>query len=366
MFTDSAYNNADACRFCWMCRHLCPISNVTGKEINSARAKGLLVSLVKRGAEFDATMAETMWECCLCGACTNDCVTGYEPRSYIREARSLAIAGGLVPPAIQKVVEQILETGSMYGKFEPNASLEKTLASLPKSGDILLYIGEVCRAETPFIAEAVIHLLQKANLSFFVLKDEPYAGGYMGDAIGFVEEVKQQAGLLSKAIDATQAKTVVVIDPIDTRVMKHEYPAWNCAPKAEIISATAFIAQLVDAGKLKPRIEGGICSVHDAGALSRDLGETEPVRKLLQAMGIAVEEMFRNRDLAKSSGGALLKRYAADCSVKLAQSRWDDLLRTNAKVMVTEAPGSYASMMQAIPEDCKLTDVFELLDRACL
>ena len=56
MFTDSAYNNADACRFCWMCRHLCPISNVTGKEINSARAKGLLVSLVKRGAEFDATM----------------------------------------------------------------------------------------------------------------------------------------------------------------------------------------------------------------------------------------------------------------------------------------------------------------------
>ena len=40
-FTEKSMGIVDSCRFCWMCRHLCPISLKTGKEINSARARGL-------------------------------------------------------------------------------------------------------------------------------------------------------------------------------------------------------------------------------------------------------------------------------------------------------------------------------------
>ena len=46
MFSEKAYKNAEACRFCWMCRHLCPVQLVTGKETNTPRAKGLLVSMI--------------------------------------------------------------------------------------------------------------------------------------------------------------------------------------------------------------------------------------------------------------------------------------------------------------------------------
>ena len=38
----------DACRFCWMCRHICPIGNVTGRERNNARARALSLSMVER------------------------------------------------------------------------------------------------------------------------------------------------------------------------------------------------------------------------------------------------------------------------------------------------------------------------------
>ena len=41
MFSEKAKKNADACRFCYMCRHLCPVELVTGKENNTPRAKGL-------------------------------------------------------------------------------------------------------------------------------------------------------------------------------------------------------------------------------------------------------------------------------------------------------------------------------------
>lgn len=365
MFSETAYKNADACRFCWMCRHLCPIALKTGKEVNSARAKGLMVSMVKRGMEYDESMAEAMWECCLCGACSNDCATGYEPRTFIREARSQAIANRVAPKKIAAYVEKLLSTGNIYGKEDMGETVSGLSAGLAEKADTLLYIGEVAAVETPEIAAAAVSLMKKAGVSFTILRKEPVSGGYMGDMIGFVDEVRQKAVALSKAIDGTGAGTVVVLDPIDARIMKHEYAQWNCAPGAEVVTATAYFASLVSSGALKAQKLGGVCSVHDAGALSRDLQETEPMRALLAAMGMENVEMFRTRELAKSCGGALLKQYDPALSAMTAQGRWEDLTRTRSRLMVTEAPGSLAALKSKIPEGCGAEDVLVLLDKAC-
>ena len=72
MISENALRHAEKCRFCWMCRHLCPVQHQTGKEINTPRAKGLLLSMVNKGAqEFDKDMGQAMYECLLCDACTN-------------------------------------------------------------------------------------------------------------------------------------------------------------------------------------------------------------------------------------------------------------------------------------------------------
>ena len=364
MFSEVAYKNADACRFCWMCRHLCPVSLKTGKEINSARARGLLVSMVKRGSEYDATMAENMWECVLCGACSNDCASGFEPRTFIREGRSIALAEGLAPKNVAALASTVLETGNIYGAKDLRENLKDELAGLPETAPVLLYIGEVASVETPEIAKAAIRLLKKAGVSFTVLKDEPVSGAYMGDLMGFVDEVRRQAVKLTAAIDASGAETVVVLDAMDARIVKHEYAEWNCAPKAEVLTATSYFAQLAAEGKLSIRKQSGVVSLHDAGALSRDLGETEPARALLSAMGYENSEMFRNRDLAKASGGALLKHYDPRLAKMLASGRWEDLTRLGLSHMVTEAPGSFAALSLAIPAGCELSDLLVLLDKA--
>ena len=46
MISQNALHHAEKCRFCWMCRHLCPVQHQTGKELNTPRAKGLLLSMV--------------------------------------------------------------------------------------------------------------------------------------------------------------------------------------------------------------------------------------------------------------------------------------------------------------------------------
>ena len=73
MISQNALKHANKCRFCWMCRHLCPVQLQTGKEINTPRAKGLLLSMNQRGKAFGPDEAQAMYECLLCDACTNDC-----------------------------------------------------------------------------------------------------------------------------------------------------------------------------------------------------------------------------------------------------------------------------------------------------
>lgn len=35
MISQNALHHAEKCRFCWMCRHLCPVQHQTGKELNT-------------------------------------------------------------------------------------------------------------------------------------------------------------------------------------------------------------------------------------------------------------------------------------------------------------------------------------------
>lgn len=115
MFSKDSARQADACRFCWMCRHICPVAGATGSEAWTPRARGLMISMIERGTEFDKDIAEAMYHCTLCDACANDCVTGYKPSEYTREARMRAVVEDLAPAAVIKMIDTISECGNIFG-----------------------------------------------------------------------------------------------------------------------------------------------------------------------------------------------------------------------------------------------------------
>ncbi|MGN0174367.1 MAG: 4Fe-4S dicluster domain-containing protein, partial [Acutalibacteraceae bacterium] len=87
IMSEKSKQHVDSCRFCWMCHHICPIGNATGQERNTARARALGISLVNREAiELDDIM-DNIYECCTCGACVNDCTTGWDPVMFTKETR---------------------------------------------------------------------------------------------------------------------------------------------------------------------------------------------------------------------------------------------------------------------------------------
>ena len=172
MFSEKAKKNADACRFCYMCRHLCPVELVTGKENNTPRAKGLQVSMLERCMKMDKGCAVTMYECLLCGACTADCVTGFDPLVFIREGRTQAVLEDLVPDFAKKVIDRLEATGNPYGATQAKVDL----TGVPQTGETLVWLGNAARYAVPDVAQALLAILKKAGVAFAVLPDEPASG----------------------------------------------------------------------------------------------------------------------------------------------------------------------------------------------
>lgn len=356
MFSEKAKKNADACRFCWMCRHLCPVELVTGKETNTPRAKGLQVSMMERGMPMDAASARTMFECMLCGACTNDCATGFEPPVFIREGRTQAVLNDLTPAYVQKVMDRVSETGNIYGA---KGCLVK-LDGIPEKGDLLVWLGATARYSTPHVAEALLKILTRAGVKFAVLKDEPASGSALGDLVGFIEDVRAEAQKAGKAIAASGAKKLVVLDSYDAALMRHEYKDWG-VELPEVVTATAFVDELIKAGKLALKREAMVVSYHDGSRLARDLDEHQPARDILAAMGCDIHEMWQNRRLAKCCGSAVAGQYLPELRKEVAANRWNDLKRTDAKTLVAACPQSTEALSETVPEGYAYKDLFELL-----
>ena len=98
-------------------------------------------------------------------------------------------------------------------------------------------------------------------MKYAVLKNEPSSGSALGDLMGFVEDVRAQAKKAAEAIKASGAKKVVVLDSYDAALFRHEYKDWGIE-LPEIVTATAFVDELIKAGKLTPKKEnhGGFLS----------------------------------------------------------------------------------------------------------
>ena len=136
LISEKSKKTIDACRFCWMCRHICPIGNVTGQERNNARARALSLSMVERGFDLTEDIVANVYECALCGACTNDCATGWDPVAFTKEVRLEAVINGVVPEYILKLVENIENTGNPYGEKDICDELKEEITKLP---NLLMY-----------------------------------------------------------------------------------------------------------------------------------------------------------------------------------------------------------------------------------
>ena len=359
MFSENAKKQIDACRFCWMCRHVCPVGLATGKEADTPRGRAVLCKYVLTGMDIQKEITGDMFACCLCNNCASWCETGFRPEVFIREARTEALVTDTVPPAVKPVVDRVLEKGTIYESTPVSA-----LPALPEKADVLLVLGETVRAKQPAIGAAAIRLLKKAGVNFTVLKDEPPVGAMMYDLVGEIRETRDVAAKFLKAAAAAEAQYIVCLDPTDARFLKQDCPRWGLEPFGEVFTATAYLAGLAESGALKViKPWKGTVTFHDPCRLSRDLEETEPARALLKACGAELKEMFLNRDSTRCCGGEVMASHSPRVTELIAGTRLDDAKRTGAELCITACPGCSQVLGSGGGDFVK--NILELLDECC-
>ena len=357
IMSEKCKQHVDSCRFCWMCHHICPIGNATGQERNTARARALGISLVNREAIDLSEIMDNIYECCTCGACVHDCITGWDPVMFTKETRLQAALEGKLPEYINTLVANCLETGNAYGKTATCDTLTASIKAHADKKDTLLFLGVDAKFMACEQANKAIKVLDKAGVDFTVLENEPASGVQLDFLIGAANETKEQMTACAKALD--EYKTVVVYDPNDAKAIKQLYKEYGIEVKPQVVTYTSFVAGLIKDGKLEAKNSGKAVVFQDPYQLSRDLEETEEAREIIMAYAV-LGEMLLNRAETVWAGNILMAQYMPEVIKLVAKRRIFNAQSIGAKTIVTACVSEYVSL-KAVAEDVEILSLEDLI-----
>ncbi len=353
VITEKAKKIADSCRFCWMCRHVCPIGNATGLERNTARARSLGVSLVVRGATELKEIADNIYECTLCGACTNNCMTGWDPKVFIQEVKTEIVLNGETPEYIVKLLERYQTTGNVYGK-EPCKCLNELYNT---DSETALFVGQDALYKSPESVKNAVAVLKKAGMKVSLEKNQD-----SGAALWFLTGKTQETQNAAKACAETlnKYKTVIVYDPVDLKLMLHEYKEWGIEIKAEIIGFNEYLLSLLENGKIIVKKSVNEYSLQDSYAYARELDDSETGRKLIEKVGVVKDMLLIGKE-ANLAGQLIMTEYMPEVMTQVAKDRWTNAINMDCKTVVTENPAEYVAMKATCPDGYRVISVEEMI-----
>lgn len=351
--TENAKKIADSCRFCWMCRHICPIGNATGLERNTARARALGVSLVVRGATELKEIADNIYECTLCGACTNNCMTGWDPKVFVQEVKTEIVLSGETPAYIMSLLEKYQATGNVFG-----AQACKCLDELYNSDSkTALFVGQDALYKSPESVKNAVALLKKAGVSVALDKNQD-SGAALWFLTGKTQETQNAAKACAEMLN--KYETVVVYDPVDLKLMLHEYKEWGIEITAKLVSFNEYLLSLIESGKIVVKKSENAYSLQDNYAYARELDDSATGRKLIEKVG-TVKDMLLIGKEANLAGQLIMAEYMPDVMTQVAKDRWFNAKNMDCKTVVTENPAEYVALKATCPEGYRVISVEEMI-----
>ena len=121
MYLDEFKDVIEACRFCFMCRHLDPVGNVTFREADTPRGRALIADCIRMdcSAINNSAYIETMYRSALSGANRTHCVSSYDETGLVLALRRDIVEAGLAPRKVKDLADQLCSVSfSVSGKAD--------------------------------------------------------------------------------------------------------------------------------------------------------------------------------------------------------------------------------------------------------
>jgi Fe-S oxidoreductase len=321
---------------------------------------------------------DEIWSCTTCGACEEECPVGIEYIDKIVDLRRGMVDDGAVPQSLQKPMSALEKRGNPWGKLEKNRAVwvsgvgENAKVKLVEKGETaetLYFVDSITSYDDRMqkIAQATARILQKGHADFAVIgKDEKDSGH---DVRRFGEEMLFQTLKEQniEAIQASEAKKIVVNDPHALNALRNDYEGM---PPVQHISE--FIAENASSLKFKPLEDGSkTYTYHDPCYLGRHNDTYDAPRTAIDCIpGIKRVEMTGNcRDRSFCcGGGGLMLFYEPEEETRMGVVRVQQAREAGADVIVTACPYCLTNIEDAIKVaglegQMEAIDLVELVDR---
>ncbi len=350
----------DGCRYCWMCRHVCPTGFATKHETHTPHGYALLVASATRGVStWDAETVDALYHCADCGCCESHCATHQPLPEAIVGARAGLAEAGLAPAAAADVRARLERWGSVHGDPGPRPAQAK--------GPIGLFVGDASVAGHGRTVDAALRLLARAGFEA-VPVGVGRSSGLVASALGFIETARTLATAVLGDVAASGCRQLLVLGPGDKFAFERAYAsrlglAW---PEGVLVrEATAALAEAHASGALPVQSLGNVrpWAYQEPDHAVRVGARPWPRQLLVAALGGAHERRPLRRDERAHPCGVAggLDLTQPELSRTLAEMRLDDAAAVGAARLVTEDPACIGHLQRHAGGRIEVVDLFELL-----
>lgn len=258
MNIDKYLDVINACRFCFMCRHLPPVGNVTFKEADTPRGRALIADKIRMNKENlkNPDYIKTMYESAMSAANRYHCVSHYDEAGLVLAVRQDIVEAGMAP-------EKVIELG---------AQLQQVEFKVSGSGDTLYYVDMNSDAANAPAGCKVI------------------SGGDTGKALevlGFTEEAAEVFAKFKAAVAASGCKTVVTSCPASYDMMKDKLDG------VKVLHSSEFISGKSDSGAIY---------YLDSDYLKNYQDNAVSPREILSGLGYSIKPFGTNPEESYTAG----------------------------------------------------------------
>lgn len=360
MALSTAVLTTDNCRYCLMCRHVCPVGHVTRLETLTPHGWGLLISSVQRGlATWNASSVDKLYSCADCGACQSHCVTDQPLPAAIALARAEVVAAGLTPARLVALNDAIDRWGNPYAQAGPEAVVG--------TGEVALFVGDEARYLWPAALQAALKLLRAVGVDP-ALVGVGRNSGYLPSSLGFPETARKLAAANLADLHASQAGSLLTLNPGDLyafRTLYRERLGVDFPAAVEVKEVTTLLAERLESGKLKlRRAAGGPPHAYiDPAHAVRVVGRDAAPRQLLAAvMPAPARELFWRQERTHPAGSTSLKFANPQLADHLTYARLGDAVEVGARLLVCEDAATLHALAAHAPRfGVQVRGLYELL-----
>lgn len=339
------------CGRCAFCVNSCPVFIATGRQALGPRARLYALDLLASvGIQPDASVAQTVFNCTLCGRCQSICPSGLDILDRLAQGRRKLHEAGLAPEPLHRAVSGLeLNYNPLGQPPEKRDDWQPDRLPVSEGAELGWWVGCLTAFQDARLAPAILKILTASGLPFNLLGSEEGCCGYLARLAGDETAFRQAAERNLAAFGRAGIRNLITGCAGCHLTFGRLYMDMGFdPPKMEHL--VQWLERIIDQGRLEFREDAKPVRAiwHDPCDLGREQGIYKEPRRVLAALpGVETVEFAANRAEAECcGGGGGLKASDAELSLRLAERRVVQALETGAEVIVSACPSCKRNLTQ--------------------